>query len=160
MHTLMNYKNTTNSNKLKSSLLALAAVMALGGSALAHAQQPGGPQHDQRDQRDQKDQHDQHDQRGDHGPGGHYEFRDADRDQLRKHYAGDFKRVDRDHRPDFRPGQPMPQDFRGRIKPVPADVRRGLPPPPRGYQMGYYGGYAVVYDPVSFAVLQVLDILR
>lgn len=136
---------------LKLTSLALTAAATFALSPAAQAQQPPGPGGPHAEHRDD-------------GPGRggdrRYDFRDSDRDKLRQHYSKDLKRVDRGHRPDFRPGQPVPQDFRGRIKPVPANVRRGLPPPPQGYQMGYYDGYTVVYDPVSFTILQVLDILR
>ena len=133
---------------VKHTVMALATCAALGAAGLSQAQQPG---HDQRHEQRRGD---------DHGPDQHYEFRDTDRDQLRRHYDGDLKRVDRNRRPDFHAGQPVPNSYRGKIKPLPQNVRRGLPPPPRGYQMGYYGGYAVVYDPVSFTILQVMDILR
>ncbi|MBP0597212.1 hypothetical protein J8I26_03800 [Herbaspirillum sp. LeCh32-8] len=134
---------------LKTSTLAFAAAASMGWASLSQAQQPGPPPGPGMEHHD------------DHGGGERrYEFRDADREKLRKHYNGDLKRVDRGHRPDFREGQPVPPEFRGRIKPVPQNVRRDLPPPPRGYQMGYYDGYTVVYDPVSFTILQVLDILR
>jgi Ni/Co efflux regulator RcnB len=158
---------TTFKTAIKLSTLALATAASLGMAQLAHAQQPGdrdhGPQHGgpQAEQR-REGPGAQGGPGGPGGPGGdrHYDFRDSDRQKLRQHYSKDIKRVDRGHRPDFRPGQPLPPDYRGRIKPVPQSVRRGLPPPPSGYQMGYYGGYTVVYDPVTFTVLQVLDILR
>ncbi|NUU01262.1 hypothetical protein [Herbaspirillum robiniae] len=137
---------------LKTSALALAAAGSLGWASLSVAQQPGPPPGPGMDHREEH--------RDERGPDRHYEFRDADREKLRQHYNGDLKRVDRGHRPDFREGQPVPADYRGRIKPVPQSVRRDLPPPPKGYQMGYYDGYTVVYDPVSFTILQVLDILR
>ncbi|MCA1323879.1 hypothetical protein [Herbaspirillum sp. alder98] len=132
---------------IKHTVMVLATCATLGAAGLSQAQQPGPPPgHEQRG--------------GEHGPDQRYEFRDADRDQLRRHYDGDLRHVDRNRRPDFHAGQPVPSSYRGKIKPLPQDVRRGLPPPPRGYQMGYYGGYAVVYDPVSFTILQVMDILR
>jgi hypothetical protein len=34
-----------------------------------------------------------------------------------------------------------------------------LPPPPPGYTMGYFNGYVVVYDPVSFYIVNVIDLL-
>jgi Ni/Co efflux regulator RcnB len=138
---------------IKHTVMALATCVALGAAGLSQAQQPGPPPGQGHEQRGGE-------HGGDHRPDQRYEFRDADRDQLRRHYNSDFKHVDRNHRPDFHAGQPMPSAYRGKIKPMPQDVRRGMPPPPRGYQMGYYGGYAVVYDPVTFAVLQVMDILR
>ena len=34
-----------------------------------------------------------------------------------------------------------------------------LPPPPPGYMMGYFDGYVVVYDPVTYFVADVVDLL-
>ncbi len=34
-----------------------------------------------------------------------------------------------------------------------------LPPPPPGYRIGYYGGYCVVYNPVTFVILSFVDLL-
>ena len=112
--------------------------------------------------------------RGDNnGPGGHgnvghsqpqpqarnYEFRDQDRQQLRSHYARNLKNVKTANRPHFQRGERIPQSYRSHITPVPASVRRGLPPPPAGYQVGYYQGYSVVYDPTTYVILSVLDLL-
>ena len=35
-----------------------------------------------------------------------------------------------------------------------------LPPIPPGYAVGYYNGYCVVYDPASFYILSVLNLLQ
>ena len=46
------------------------------------------------------------------------------------------------------------------ITAVPPDVYAYLPPPPPGYEMGYYDGYVVVYDPVSYYIANVIDLLQ
>lgn len=53
----------------------------------------------------------------------------------------------------------MPPAYRPYISPLPEYVVSYLPPPPPGYAMGYYQGYAVVYDPVTFLILSTIDLL-
>jgi hypothetical protein len=43
---------------------------------------------------------------------------------------------------------------------VPPDVYGYLPPPPPGYQMGYYDGYVVVYDPVTYFITNLIDLMQ
>lgn len=88
-----------------------------------------------------------------------YEFRDQDRQQLRDHYQRNLKTVKTSNRPHFERGERIPPSYRKYITPVPASVRRGLPPPPAGYQVGYYQGYSVVYDPTTYVILSVLDLV-
>jgi hypothetical protein len=44
------------------------------------------------------------------------------------------------------------------ITPLPPHVYGYLPPP--GYNMGYYDGYVVVYDPVTYFIANVVDLLQ
>lgn len=46
------------------------------------------------------------------------------------------------------------------LSPLPPDVYGYLPPPPLGYSMGYYDGYVVVYDPVTYFIANVIDLLQ
>jgi hypothetical protein len=48
----------------------------------------------------------------------------------------------------------------GALSVVPPSFYAGMPPPPPGYQMGYYGGYVVVYDPVTYFISNVIDLLQ
>jgi Ni/Co efflux regulator RcnB len=146
------------------SLQAVVVAAALLFTPLASFAQ-GGPPQDDRDHHEQG--HDDHQQQGpshDRGPehgndNTHYDFRDNDRAQLQSHYQKNLSRVDRSHRPHFEPGQPIPQAYRHSITVAPASVRRGLPPPPAGYTIGYYQGYTVVYNPSTQIILSVLDLL-
>ena len=88
-----------------------------------------------------------------------YRFQDNDRIRLQRYYQGSFRDVRIDRRPHFGVGQPIPRAYRPHIAVVPLQLRRELAPPPRGYRMGYYQGYSVVYDPVTFTILSVLDLL-
>jgi Ni/Co efflux regulator RcnB len=97
-----------------------------------------------------------------HAPARHavpYHFRAADRAYLQRHYQSSLRTVRVDRRPYFAPGQVIPQAYRSHVAVLPPHLRHRLPPPPRGYQVGYYQGYSVVYDPLTFGVLSVLDLL-
>jgi hypothetical protein len=41
---------------------------------------------------------------------------------------------------------------------VPEAVIRELPPPPRGYVFGYADGYAILYDPRTGYIADVIDL--
>jgi hypothetical protein len=88
-----------------------------------------------------------------------YSFRDSDRSHLQRHYRSSLRMVRPDRRPVLMAGRAIPVAYRPHVAVMPAHVHRHLPPPPRGYRVGYYQGYSVVYDPVTFAVLSVLDLL-
>jgi hypothetical protein len=42
---------------------------------------------------------------------------------------------------------------------VPVTYYRGVPPPPPGYQYGYYEGYVVAYDPTTRVIGDVMDLV-
>jgi hypothetical protein len=46
------------------------------------------------------------------------------------------------------------------ISSLPPNLYGTLPPPPPGYSMGYFDGYVVVYDPVSYFIANVIDLLQ
>lgn len=91
--------------------------------------------------------------------GGPREFREDDRARLQKHYAKILPNVDREHRPRFNAGAPVPEGYRGHFTAPPANLVRHLPPPPEGCQYGYYQGYVVTYNPATFVIASVIDLL-
>ncbi len=42
---------------------------------------------------------------------------------------------------------------------VPPSLYGKLPVPPPGYQMGYFDGYVVVYDPLTYFIADLIDLL-
>lgn len=123
-------------------------------------QQHGGPQPSGHSQGGNHEQPQHQESRGGSSHGdARYEFRDADRARLERHYRSALGHVDRDHRPDFRAGEAIPSRYRGGITPAPASIRGRLQAPPAGYSIGYYQGYTVVYDPATYLVLSVIDLL-
>lgn len=96
------------------------------------------------------------------GPQGRpgYQFRSQDVSRLRQYYGGRLGRIDRHHRAYFAPGGYIPGYYRGYLRPVPPDMLGYLPPPPPGYAIGYYNGYCVVYNPATYLIASVLNLLQ
>jgi Ni/Co efflux regulator RcnB len=86
-----------------------------------------------------------------------YHFRKEDSAKLRQHYDN-IKQVDTRSRHELTSGGRLPDDWKGRMRPVPADVIRELAPPPAGYVFGYIDGYCVVYDPNTGYIADVIDL--
>jgi hypothetical protein len=89
-----------------------------------------------------------------------YSFRPSDRDRLRRYYAARIRAINRARRARFIVGGYYPYADIGYLQPIPPDVYGYLPPPPPGYQMGYYDGYVVVYDPVTYFITNLIDLLQ
>ena len=91
---------------------------------------------------------------------GSYRFRSNDRSRLHSYYMDQMRAINRANRPVFRVGGYFPYDDIGYLSPLPPDLYGALPPPPYGYQMGYYDGYVVVYDPMTYFIASVIDLLQ
>ncbi len=89
-----------------------------------------------------------------------YQFRPRDRDFLRRHYLRHLAYINLARRPVFSIGGYFPYADIGYMTPVPAEVYRYMPAPPPGYQMGYFDGYVVVYDPLTYFLANVVDLLQ
>jgi hypothetical protein len=89
-----------------------------------------------------------------------YQFRSNDRTTLHTYYQSRLGSIDRGNRPVFVIGGYFPYADIDDISPLPPDIYGELPPPPDGYEMGYYDGYIVVYDPVTFYIAEVIDLLQ
>lgn len=85
-------------------------------------------------------------------------FRDQDRSNFYAHYRRDADRWRGHRRPVFVPGQVIERTYY--VQPVPRTYWVGVaPPPPPGYQYGYYEGYVVAYNPTTRVVGDVLDLV-
>lgn len=85
-------------------------------------------------------------------------FRDQDRDRFYAHYRRDADRWRGHRRPVFVPGEVIERTYY--VQPVPRTYWVGVaPPPPPGYQYGYYEGYVVAYDPTTRVIADVLDLV-
>jgi len=89
-----------------------------------------------------------------------YNFRPNDRDYLRRYYRRNLGYINRGNRPIFATGGFFPLASISYITPLPVGLYGYLPPAPPGYQMGYFDGYVVVYDPMTYFLASVVDLLQ
>jgi hypothetical protein len=89
-----------------------------------------------------------------------YQFRPKDSSWLRNYYRNRLVGINRARRPIFHMGGYFPYGDIGYLSPLPPAVYGYLPPPPPGYQMGYFDGYVVVYDPLTYFIANVIDLLQ
>lgn len=91
--------------------------------------------------------------------GKNFRFRPQDRSNFQSHYSSDINRW-RSHpqgRPHFVRGQRIPSGYH--FQPVPPSYYANVPPPPPGYQYGYYDGYVVSYNPTTQIIADVMDLV-
>jgi hypothetical protein len=89
-----------------------------------------------------------------------YGWRPNDRAWLHRYYARSLISINLGNRPRFTVGGFFPFAYIPYLTPAPPAVYSYLPPPPPGYQMGYYDGYVVVYDPATYFIANVIDLLE
>lgn len=89
-----------------------------------------------------------------------YQFRPNDRGALYRHYRSHLRYINRARRPLFSIGGYFPYGDIGYLSPLPPSLYGQLPPPPFGYQMGYFDGYVVVYDPLTYFIANLVDLLQ
>jgi hypothetical protein len=88
-----------------------------------------------------------------------YNFRPNNRSYLHNYYRRSLLGINRINRPRFTIGGFFPFAYIPYISPLPPQIYGQLPPPPPGYAMGYYDGYVVVYDPITYFIANVVDLL-
>jgi hypothetical protein len=88
-----------------------------------------------------------------------YNFRPNNRSYLHNYYRRSLLGINRLNRPRFVIGGFFPFAYIPYITALPPEVYGQLPPPPPGYDMGYYDGYVVVYDPLTYFIANVVDLL-
>ena len=89
-----------------------------------------------------------------------YQFRPNDRGALHRYYHSHLSYINRARRPIFHIGGYFPYGDIGYLSPLPPSLYGQMPPPPFGYQMGYFDGYVVVYDPVTYFIANMVDLLQ
>lgn len=89
-----------------------------------------------------------------------YNFGTREQQQLRQAYdRGNYRReVNARNRPRLTRGGYLPRGWQGRMHPIPPEYVTVIPAPPPGYLLGYFDGYAVVYDPNTGLILQFINV--
>ncbi len=97
----------------------------------------------------------------DAGPGrGHPRyFRQEDYAPLRRYYAGPRDLPPGLRKKYYRTGT-LPRGWQKKIRPVPPELVRVLPPPPPYCEFGYVDGVAVVYDRRTRIIVDAIDIVN
>lgn len=89
-----------------------------------------------------------------------YNFRPSDPAYLRKYYTAKLARIHPAQRTRVVIGGYFPWLDIRYIERLPSHVYSYLPAPPRGYALGYYDGYVLVYSPTTFYIANVIDLLQ
>jgi Ni/Co efflux regulator RcnB len=132
--------------------IALVALVGTTALAAAPAQRQGGQGRAQADQNTQ----------------GHTQFTDADRkvaqdwnSQHQKNPPAGLRPKDRlsaDQESRLQPGRPLDPDLRKQEHPVPADLGRRLPPPPRNNKYVAIGGHVGLVDSATQVLRDVIHL--
>ena len=88
-----------------------------------------------------------------------FEFSATDRKHLRSYYGTRLRTIRRSGRPSLGPGTYFPAELIPSIQPVSQEAWGSLPPIPPGFQAGFYRGFVMVYDPVTYWIAGVTDLL-
>src|SRR6266403_5879278 len=86
-----------------------------------------------------------------------YHFHNEDRGRFYAQYRSDADQWRHRRRPVFVTGRVVPREYV--IQAVPQSYWVSEPPPPPGYQYGYYGGYVVAYNPTTRIIADVMDLV-
>ncbi|MBF6057494.1 hypothetical protein [Thiomicrorhabdus heinhorstiae] len=92
-------------------------------------------------------------------PRASYTVNSRNREVMHHHYRKILGSVNRQHRPQFVQERVIPVRYRPYITPAPYSLKKRIPHIPAGYVIGYYQGYVVVYDPKTFLILTLVDLL-
>lgn len=90
----------------------------------------------------------------------HYAWGAGNGWRLHQFFLGDIRPMSRSHRSNFFIGGYFPQILLDRIRPIPQGLMVDLPPVPPGFEIGYFGGYCLVYDPYSLEIVGLIDLYR
>ncbi|NGY05556.1 hypothetical protein [Solimonas terrae] len=156
----------TSTKLVAAGLLAATATLAMP-SAFADDHYRDSDRGQIRQQPSHADDHDRDRGRGNDDHRGHdndrHDYRAHDRHGYTQtqswHDSRDHGRVVYTRQPVFYRGSSIPVGYRHAIQPMPAAYRYRAQVVPRGYRVGYYQGYSVVYDPGTFLILSVIDLL-
>jgi len=102
--------------------------------------------------------------RAHHPPPGHgyphYRWSPGNTWRFRQFFLGDGRYIRQVHRHRLFVGGYMPRVYLANLQPIPPRLMTYLPPVPLGYEVGYFDGYCLVYDPDTLIVVSVFDLYQ
>jgi hypothetical protein len=90
----------------------------------------------------------------------HYGWSPANAWRFRQFFFGDTRYTSQVHRHRLFVGGYMPRNYLANLQPIPPELMTYLPPVPLGYEVGYFDGYCLVYDPDTLIVVSVFDLYQ
>jgi hypothetical protein len=90
----------------------------------------------------------------------HYAWGYGNGGRLRRFFLGDARYIYRPHRRLLFSGGYLPGMYLKDMEPIPPTLMKYLPRVPRGFEIGYYDGYCLVYDPEILWILSAIDLYR
>lgn len=86
-------------------------------------------------------------------------FAPRDIEIIRTHYAPKYRNLPPGLQKKVARGKPLPPGWQKKMEPFPASLDRILVPLPGGYHRGVYEGHAVIYHPITHAILDIVSLL-
>ena len=78
---------------------------------------------------------------------------------IRTHYGTRYKNLPPGLQKKLARGGPLPPGWQKKIEPFPASLERELIVLGSGHKYGVYDGHAVIYDPLTHAILDIISLL-
>ena len=86
-------------------------------------------------------------------------FSSRDIEVIRTHYAPQHRTLPRGLQKKVARGGQLPPGWQKKMEPFPSSLSRVLVPLPDGYKRGVYEGHAVIYDPLTHAIKDIIQLV-
>ena len=89
---------------------------------------------------------------------GNVVFATRDVTAIRAHYGSRYKNLPPGLQKKLARGGSLPPGWEKKIEPLPAALERNLLVLPQGYKRGVMDGHAVIYDPITHAIMDIASL--
>lgn len=86
-------------------------------------------------------------------------FSPRDVEVIRAHYRPQYSKLPPGLQKKVARGKALPPGWQKKMEPFPSNLDRVLVPLPGGYKRGVYDGHAVIYDPLSHAIYDIIQLM-
>ena len=137
---------------MKSLMYLLVAGLVVGGAVTGAAQGQGRGRGQGQGQAQEKGRADDRSARP------NVVFAERDVTLIRKHYGARFKNLPPGLQKKLARGGTLPPGWQKKIEAFPSSLERQLPALGSGHKYGIYDGHAVIYDPLTHAILDIVSL--